>query len=91
MYVPRPWLKKGNNEVIVLDYNGCSKNSFSGMELPILYALDPSLVIAKYKKENQKLLVNVMTPVFKEQAKSSIEWQQVKLKIQRDVIFALRR
>lgn len=36
MYVPGPWLKKGVNEVIVLDLIGTKEPILSGLELPIL-------------------------------------------------------
>jgi beta-galactosidase len=39
MYLPGPWLKKGKNEVIVLDYFGPVKNSLQGLELPVLDSL----------------------------------------------------
>lgn len=80
MYVPGPWLKKGNNEVVVLDYMGPEKNILSGMELPILDALAPSLVVSKHKKENQKLQRDGLIPQYTGKAKPSIEWQEVKFK-----------
>ncbi|MDQ8013944.1 MAG: beta-galactosidase [Flavobacterium nitrogenifigens] len=80
MYVPGSWLKKGNNEVVVLDYMGPSKNILSGMELPILDALAPSLVRTKHKKENQKLQLQNQAPAFTGKAKPSIEWQEAKFK-----------
>jgi beta-galactosidase len=36
MYVPGPWLKKGINEVIVLDLIGSKELTLRGLELPIL-------------------------------------------------------
>jgi len=39
MHLPGPWLKKGRNEVVVLDYAGPAKNSLQGLELPILDSL----------------------------------------------------
>ncbi|HVI43601.1 MAG TPA: beta-galactosidase family protein [Chitinophaga sp.] len=36
MYIPGPWLKKGVNEIVVLDYNGPVKNALEGRETPIL-------------------------------------------------------
>lgn len=36
MYLPAPWLKKGRNEIIVLDYNGPVKNTLQGLDTPIL-------------------------------------------------------
>ena len=36
MYVPAPWLKKGRNEIIILDYVGPTKNSLAGLLMPKL-------------------------------------------------------
>jgi beta-galactosidase len=36
MYVPSPWLKKGSNEIVILDYLGPFKNRLLGLESPIL-------------------------------------------------------
>jgi beta-galactosidase len=36
MYVPGPWLKKGANEVIVLDLIGTNEPVLSGLAQPVL-------------------------------------------------------
>jgi beta-galactosidase len=39
MYLPGVWLKKGANEIVVLDFIGASENILGGQELPILNSL----------------------------------------------------
>ncbi len=39
MYLPGPWLKKGKNEVIILDVNGPEKPVLQGLDKPILNEL----------------------------------------------------
>lgn len=41
LYVPGPWLKKGTNEVIVLDFTGPELPSLAGLREPILERLRP--------------------------------------------------
>ena len=43
MYVPGPWLKKGVNEVIVMDLIGPTNPSLSGLTLPVLDKMNPEL------------------------------------------------
>ena len=39
MYLPGPWLKKGENEVIILDMNGPEEPVLQGLDRPILNEL----------------------------------------------------
>lgn len=41
MYVPGPWLKRGKNEVIILDLTGPEKPVVAGLDHPILNELHP--------------------------------------------------
>src|SRR5208282_3361588 len=43
MYVPGPWLKPGENEVVILDYLGPTQPSIAGLDRPILDQLRPEL------------------------------------------------
>ena len=43
MYLPGPWLKRGNNEVLILDLFGPEKPVLAGVEQPILNQLRPEL------------------------------------------------
>jgi len=43
LYVPGPWLKPGQNEVVILDLLGPEKPVVEGLETPILNQLRPEL------------------------------------------------
>ncbi len=43
MYVPGPWLKQGENEILVLDVAGPQEPVIAGIETPILNQLRPEL------------------------------------------------
>lgn len=43
MYLPAPWLKKGQNEVVVLDLTGPQSPSLEGLDQPILNNVRPQL------------------------------------------------
>jgi beta-galactosidase len=78
MYVPAPWLKKGANEIIILDYIGPTKNSLAGLALPKLDELAKQHVTAKHRKENQTLQLKDNVPVANGTFANGIEWQTVK-------------
>lgn len=80
MYLPGPWLKQGENEIIVLDYNGPSKNVLSGLENPISDLLTEKSTVKKHRKENQQLNLSGIQPVFAGSFAPGIEWQTVKFK-----------
>jgi beta-galactosidase len=45
LYVPGPWLKSGQNEVVILDLPGPEKPEVAGLDTPILNQLRPELEI----------------------------------------------
>ena len=47
MYVPGPWLKRGKNQIIILDLIGPSKPVVAGLDQPILNRLRPELDFAQ--------------------------------------------
>ncbi|PTY05016.1 beta-galactosidase [Opitutaceae bacterium EW11] len=55
MYVPGPWLKAGENEVVVLDLLGPEKPEVAALEKPILDQLRPKLDFARGKRREVKL------------------------------------
>lgn len=78
MYVPAPWLKKGRNEIIILDYIGPAKNSLAGLEEPKLDELAKKEKSEKHRKENQTLGLAGNTPVYQGSFNDGIEWQTIK-------------
>lgn len=55
MYVPGPWLKAGDNEVIVLDLVGPEKPELAGLTQPILDELRPQLDFARRPRDGATL------------------------------------
>lgn len=89
MYVPAPWLKKGSNEIIILDYIGPSKNSLAGLEVPKLDELAIKTKVEKHRKENQALQLEGNIPLFQGAFKDGIEWQTVKFNSTKGRYFCL--
>jgi beta-galactosidase len=77
MYVPAPWLKKGINEIIILDYIGPTKNTLSGLEFPQLDGIVQNTKSEKHRKENQILQLAESTAFSQGVFKDGIEWQTV--------------
>jgi beta-galactosidase len=47
MYLPRPWIKRGRNEVVVLDLTGPRSARVAGLAAPVLDQLHPELDLAR--------------------------------------------
>lgn len=47
MYLPGPWIKRGRNEVVVLDLTGPRMARMAGLAMPILDQLQPELDLAR--------------------------------------------
>jgi len=62
MYVPGPWLKRGRNEVIVLDLLGPQEAVLAGLEKPILDQVRPQLDFSK-KVQRAVLAIEGVQPV----------------------------
>ena len=79
LYVPGCWLKKGKNEVIVLDVVGPTKREVWGQSEPELNKLQ----LEKNNKHNNpgdKPDLNSKTPVFEGQLKAGNGWQTLNFK-----------
>ena len=55
MYVPGPWLKSGENEIVILDLLGPEKPVIAALDQPILNELRPSLDFARTKRREVQL------------------------------------
>ncbi|GAT32967.1 beta-galactosidase [Terrimicrobium sacchariphilum] len=79
MYVPGPWLKKGENEVIVLDLIGPERPVLSGLEKPILDKLHPEKDFNKPSLLSKgKLLLDGLTPQWEATFENKDEAQTVR-------------
>lgn len=89
MYVPGPWLKKGANEVVVLDYAGPNKNVLAGLELPLLDKVTEKAKIKEHRKEGQVLSLSGNEPLIHGSFEPGIEWQTIKFPAKQGRYFCL--
>lgn len=77
LYMPGCWLKKGENEIIVLDLKGPAKVAVKGLRAPIL---DQLRVTAPqtHRKEGEKLNLDREKPVMSGSFTPGNGWQEVK-------------
>lgn len=78
MYIPAPWLKKGENEILILDIVGPEKMVISGVQEPVLNQLNPQKDFAGKKRPKVTLNIAGKTPVISAEFKQGSEAQKVK-------------
>lgn len=78
LFMPGCWLKKGENEIIVLDLKGPSKKEVVGLEKPIIDMLKQEVYNVEYKKEGEILKFESEKPIYKGVFKKENGWQEVK-------------
>jgi beta-galactosidase len=61
-YLPDPWLKPGENKIIILDYLGPSRPEVAGLTEPILDQLRPELDFAPASKQPAVMEVDAAQP-----------------------------
>jgi beta-galactosidase len=62
-YVPGPWLKRGKNEIVILDLLGPEKPVIAGLPLPILNELHPEKDFARSHRPVVTLTLDGVKPV----------------------------
>jgi beta-galactosidase len=62
MYVPGVWLKRGENEIVVMDFLGPEKPVVAALAEPILNELRPKLDFARGKRREVQLRADFGTP-----------------------------
>ena len=77
LFMPGCWLKKGQNEIIVLDLKGPEKATITGLNKPILDMLRPEAPMT-HRKEGQELKLQNEKPVVTGSLKPGNGWQEVK-------------
>ena len=78
LYMPGCWLKKGVNEIIVLDLKGPREATVTGLDKPILDMLRVT-VPETHRKEGQNLKLTNETPVASGSFNQGNGWQEVKI------------
>lgn len=64
MYVPGPWLKSGDNEIVILDLLGPEKPVIAALDQPILNELRPTLDFARGKRREVQLRSDFGEPAY---------------------------
>lgn len=78
LYTPGPWLKKGENEIVVFDIVGPHEASVEGLREPLL----DQLLVKKpltHREDGQELDLSGMTPVLAGEFAPGNGWQERKL------------
>jgi beta-galactosidase len=76
LYLPGCWLKKGGNEIIVLDIAGTENPVVSGLRQPILDVLRENGAY-KFRKQGETLDLSGDTPVYSGRFKAGNGWQKI--------------
>ena len=77
LYLPGCWLKKGKNEIIVLDLKGPAKTVVRGLKQPILDVLRTETGHG-HRKAGENLQLKDENPIASGSFKSGNDWQEVK-------------
>lgn len=77
LYMPGCWLKKGENEIVVLDLKGPKKANLKGLSKPLLDVLRVK-VPETHRKEGEHLRLRRQKPVMAAAFNPGNGWQEVK-------------
>ncbi|ACB76206.1 beta-galactosidase [Opitutus terrae] len=77
MYVPAPWLKAGDNEIVVLDLIGPANPVIAALDQPILDQLRPKLDFAPSRRRQVTLRADFGTPAHRGSFDASPALQEV--------------
>ncbi len=79
LYLPGCWLKKGRNEIVVLDIDGGAKElTLRGLDHPILDQLGDDVARpAAHRKPGQKLVLDGLAPLAAGSFAGTTDWQTI--------------
>lgn len=77
LYMPGCWLRKGKNEIIVLDLEGPSDNCIAGRTQPILDQLRPDQSLL-HREKGQRLDLSGETVIHRGTMKPGNGWQRIR-------------
>ena len=78
LYCPGPWLKKGANELVVLELNGAKKHSVAGLTEPILNEMNPRATGRVHRTPDQALNLTNLQPIHSGSFAPGGAWQTLK-------------
>ena len=77
MYLPAPWLKKGENEIVVFEMEYTGKRTLCGVDKPILDVLGPDKNAFKTSRQyNRVPVLDEFDGIFKGQVEKKTGWQE---------------
>lgn len=79
MYVPGPWLKSGDNEIVVLDLLGPEQPVIAALDQPILDELRPALDFARTRRREVQLRSDFGPPAHRGNFAPGTDVQEVRL------------
>ncbi len=79
LFLPGVWLKKGKNEIIVLDHKGPLETVIRGLDKPILDMLRPEESLL-HRKKGETLNLKEESPILSSAFESGNGWKSVDLK-----------
>ena len=79
MYVPGPWLKAGDNEIVILDLLGPEKPVIAALDQPVLNELRPKLDFARASRREVKLRSDFGVPAHSGSFAPGSNLQEVRL------------
>jgi len=77
MYLPGPWLKSGENDVIVLDFIGPESPTLAGLDHPVLNELHPEKDFSRQARPKVHLNIAAATPALTGQFAPGSAMQEV--------------
>ncbi|MDU1891324.1 MAG: beta-galactosidase [Dysgonomonas sp.] len=77
LFVPGCWLRKGENEIIVLEHQGTETTTIRGLDKPILDMLRPEEFLLN-RKEGETLNLENDIPVYKGEFLSGNGWKNIR-------------
>jgi beta-galactosidase len=76
LYLPGCWLKKGKNEIIILDLVGTTEATIAGLREPVLNVLRGNGAY-KYRKQNEHLDLSGEKPLYSGSFQPGNGWQKI--------------
>jgi beta-galactosidase len=77
IYLPAPWMKEGENEIVVFEMESTGKRTLHGVEKPILNTLGPDKNSFKTSREYNRIpVLDEFDGIFKGKVEKKTGWQE---------------
>jgi beta-galactosidase len=89
LFCPGPWLKKGENELLVFELDGATNHTVAGLTLPVLNQVNETSSLVKHRKPGQNLVLAGSQPLVTGTFPPGSGWQTAKFPPTRGRYFCL--